>query len=408
MDELDVRSVAVGDLTLDPRNARKHSERNLAAIADSLATFGQRKPIVVSQDMVVIAGNGTVEAARRLGWERISVAVLPWTDPAKCMAYALADNRTAELAEWDGEVLAGQLVELQAAGWAVEGLGWSERDFNRMQPMPGVEEDEPPALPAEPVSQVGDVWVLGRHRLLVGDATDAAAVEPVAGQCDVLWTDPPYGVEYVGKTRAELTIRNDTVGGLLALLRGAFATATLCLKPGSPVYVAYATSSTLQFWGAFEEAGWDLRQELVWVKDQMVLGHADYHWRHEPILYGYVPGTARRGRGSTGWFGDDAQTTVLEVPRPRANDVHPTMKPVELVARCLVNSTPVDGTVLDLFGGSGSTLMAAEQTGRSARLVELDPRYADVICARWQAHSGSLPVHESTGREVDVAGRFGG
>lgn len=408
MDELDVRLVALDDLTLDPRNARKHSPRNLAAIAESLEAFGQRKPIVVSQDMVVVAGNGTVEAARQLGWSQISVAVLPWTDPDKCMAYALADNRTAELAEWDGEVLAGQLVELQAAGWGLDGLGWSAREFNRLQPIPGVSEDEPPAPPAEPVSTVGDVWVLGRHRLLVGDSTNAALVEEVLGQSDALWTDPPYGVEYVGKTRRELTIQNDTVGGLLELLRGAFTTATLCLRPGAPVYVAYATRSTLQFWAAFEEAGWHLRQQLVWVKDQMVMGHDDYHWRHEPILYGYVPGEGRRGRGGAGWFGDDAQTTVLEVSRPRANDVHPTMKPVELVARCLVNSTPADGTVLDLFGGSGSTLMAAEQTGRAARIVELDPRYADVIAARWQTHTGQLPVHEPSGRKVDVAGGHGG
>jgi len=248
MGELDVRVVALEALTLDPSNARKHSERNLDAIAGSLREFGQRKPIVVSQDMVVVAGNGTVVAARRLGWESIAVAVLPWADPVKCMAYALADNRTAELAEWDGEVLAGQLVELQAAGWEVEGLGWSARDFNRMQPLPGVEEDVPPAPPVVPVSVLGDVWVLGAHRLLVGDATDADAVLEVAGECDVLWTDPPYGVEYVGKTRAELTIRNDTVGGLGALLEGAFRTASLCLRPGAAVYVAYATSSTLQFW----------------------------------------------------------------------------------------------------------------------------------------------------------------
>lgn len=400
MDELDVRLVALDALTLDPNNARKHSDRNLDAIASSLEEFGQRKPIVVSQDMVVVAGNGTVVAARRLGWQSIAVAVLPWTDPVKCMAYALADNRTAELAEWDGEVLAGQLVELQAAGWQVAGLGWSERDWNRMQPGPVVEEDVPPPLPVEPVSVLGDVWELGAHRLLVADATDAGTVPAVVGQCDVLWTDPPYGVEYVGKTREELTIRNDTVGGLGPLLAGAFRTASLCLRPGAAVYVAYATSTTLQFWGAFEDAGWDVRQQLVWVKDQMVLGRSDYHWRHEPILYGYVPGDGRRGRGSSGWFGDDSQTTVLEVARPRANDVHPTMKPVELVARCLVNSTPVGGTVLDLFGGAGSTLMAAEQTGRVARLVELDPRYADVIAARWQAHTGSLPIR--AGVEVDV------
>lgn len=408
MDELDVRLVSIDDVSLDLRNARKHSARNLAAIAESLSAFGQRKPIVVSQDMVVVAGNGTVAAARQLGWTQLSVAVLPWSDPAKCMAYALADNRTAELAEWDGEVLAGQLLELEAAGWGVDGLGWSARDFNRLQGMAGIVEDEPPAPPVEPVSVLGDVWLLGGHRLLVGDATDAMAVSEMAGECDLLWTDPPYGVEYVGKTRAELTIRNDTIGGLDDLLRGAFGTATLCLRPGSAVYVAYATSTTMQFWSAFEQAGWDLRQQLVWVKDQLVMGRSDYHWRHEPILYGYVPGEGRRGRGSAGWFGDDAQTTVIEVARPRANDVHPTMKPVELVARCLVNSTPRDGVVLDLFGGSGSTLMAAEQTGRSARLVELDPRYADVICARWQQHTGLLPVNQATGQEVDVVGAMSG
>jgi site-specific DNA-methyltransferase (adenine-specific) len=247
--------------------------------------------------------------------------------------------------------------------------------------------------------------LLGPHRVLCGDSTDITAVEAMldGDRCHIMWTDPPYGVDYVGKTKQALTIRNDGAGDLPELLAGAFAVATAALRSGAPVYVCHAPGPlATTFAEAFTTAGWSLRQNLVWVKDIMVLGHSDYHYRHEPILYGFTPGgEGRRGRGGDAWFGDNAQTSVLEVPKPPRSGDHPTMKPVELITRCLANSCPPRGLVFEPFGGSGSTLIAAHQHGAQARVVELDPRYADVICRRYQEHTGTLPVLLSTGDEHD-------
>ena len=228
------------------------------------------------------------------------------------------------------------------------------------------------------------MYRLGPHRLLVGDATDMAAVEELldGDRCDCMWTDPPYGVNYTGKTQDALTIRNDGADDLPGLLAGAFAAATAALKPGSAVYVASPPGPlNMTFAEAFIKAGWLFRQNLVWVKDVMVLGHSDYHYRHEPILYGYTDGgDGRRGRGGDGWYGDHSQTSVFEIPNPGRSEDHPTMKPVELVSRCLANSCPPRGLVYEPFGGSGTTLIAAHQLKLRAAAVELDPRYADVIC----------------------------
>lgn len=221
-------------------------------------------------------------------------------------------------------------------------------------------------------------------------------------RADCMWTDPPYGVSYVGKTKDALTIENDGGESLDDLLAGAFSVATVVLKPGSPFYVAHADTARTLFEQAARQAGWTVRQNLVWVKDVMVLGHSDYHWRHEPILYGFTAGGGgRKGRGGEHWFGGNNATTVLEFPKPSRSSEHPTMKPVELVEACLANSCPTGGVVYEPFGGSGSTLISADQLGMRARVVELDPRYADVICRRWQNRSSVPPVLASTGRAHD-------
>lgn len=262
--------------------------------------------------------------------------------------------------------------------------------------------------------------MLGPHRVMCGDSTSQAHVGRLmdADRAEILWTDPPYGVEYVGGTG--LTIQNDDAEGLPALLRDAFARASEVLTPGAAIYVAHPEAELgIVFGVAFLAAGWRLHQSLVWVKDSMVLGHSDYHYRHEAVMfgsapgrskrgkkhegifYGYAPGGGRRGRGGEGWHGNNSQTTVLEIPRPKRSLEHPTMKPVELVARCLLNSSRPGDIVLDLFGGSGSTLIAAHTQLRVARLMELDPVYVDVICRRWQEFTGELPVLEATGEPHD-------
>ena len=222
-------------------------------------------------------------------------------------------------------------------------------------------------------------------------------------RCDCMWTDPPYGVEYVGKTKNALTIRNDGAADLAGLLAGAWAVATAALKPGAAFYIAHPAGALYRTFGeSIVQAGWIYRQGLVWVKNTMILGHSDYHFRHEPVMFGYTDGSAgRRGRGGAGWYGDDSQTSVFMIDKPPRSEEHPTMKPVALVTAMLANSCPPGGLVYEPFGGSGSTLIAAHGLNQVARVVELDPAYCDVICRRYQEHAGTKPVLQATGQPHD-------
>lgn len=409
----------------DSRNARKHGKKNLAAIAASLEQFGQRRAAVVRSDGTVLAGNGMLEAARSLGWSELSVTVVPdgWSDE-EARAYALADNRTGELAEWDAKVLGDHLKDLQGAGWDVAAFGFDEPD-----PMV-VDDDVPPLDETSTRSALGDVWLLGEHRMVVGDATDLDAVmEATQGQVDAVWTDPPYGVAYVGGSG--LRIKNDDLDGdaLFDLLVGAFSNIAGVLRPGGPFYVC-SPSGQLEtvFRLALQRSGLGIRQGLIWAKDAFVLGRADYHGRHETVLYGWQHGAmppalpvmfpvepgAKDKRlpeadalflpdhetvlygwadgAAHHWAGGRKQSSVWQYDRPRSSKDHPTMKPVPLVARGVVNSCPRGGLVFDPFGGSGSTMAACEQTGRRSASIELDPQYADVIIRRWEALSGGVAV----------------
>ncbi|MDP9367346.1 MAG: hypothetical protein M3Q03_03555, partial [Chloroflexota bacterium] len=401
--EQDLEVAALSSLTPDPRNARKHSDRNLAQIEAALREVGTGRSIVVDEAGVILAGNATVQAAMHAGLTRVRLIEADGTDlvavrrtnltPEQKRRLALFDNRAAELAEWDTEVLASLADELDLSDlWEPDELADLLAQAEESPPDLLGDPDEVPPLPADPISQPGDLWLLGKHRLLCGDATKAQDVQRLmAGEiATCLWTDPPYGVNYQGGTPDALTIANDNPDGLEGLLRSAFAHVAEVLLPGAPFYVAHpAGPLSLVFGQVVTELGWRLRQTLVCVKDGLVLGHADYHYRHEPILYGYLPGgTGRRGRGGKGWFGDDAQTSVFEIPRPKASPDHPTSKPVALITAMLANSTRPGDLVLDPFGGSGSTLVACEQLGRQARLLELDPKYGDVVVRRWEDLTG--------------------
>jgi site-specific DNA-methyltransferase (adenine-specific) len=383
MTNLRIENVSISSLSFDSTNARKHDQKNLAAIEGSLKLFGQRKPIVVTAGNVVVAGNGTLEAAKSLGWSEIDVVRIPidWT-PEMVKAYALADNRTAELAEWDAKVLADQLVELDAVGWDVAEFG-----FEPINPVGDVLDDEPLSFDAvETRCQKGDLWILGEHKLICGDSLDLSVMDKLMQneKADIVWTDPPYGVDYVGKTKDALKIENDNVtfDQLETFLRDAFKNIYQATKPGACWYVA-APSGNLFL--AFAKPLSELevwRHTLVWVKDTLVMGRADYHYRHESIFYGWTPGAAHQEPP------DRKQDTVWEIPRPKANREHPTMKPLELIAKALKNSAKIHQIVLDSFGGSGSTLIAAEQLKMKARIIELDPKYCDVIIDRWERLTG--------------------
>jgi DNA modification methylase len=382
--------VAIAELFLDPNNARKHSQRNLDAIAASLVRFGQRKPLVVHRG-VVLAGNGTLEAARSIGWTEIEVSAVPddWDDDT-AKAYALADNRSAELAEWDESELAKQILELDDKGWDIQELGF---EMPQVIESEAIDEDDVPEAPAEPNTKLGDVYQLGKHRLVCGDSTDVTVLDKLLGEekVDLVWTDPPYGVAVNKVSSVEeakrlhrrtdgLMIENDELNHdeLLDFLRQAFNAILTATKPGACWYVASPPGNLFQCFSIpLTEIGvW--KHTLVWVKDSLVMGRADYHYRHESIFYGWTPGAAHQTPP------DRKQDTVWEVKRPKVNKEHPTMKPVELIERAIQNSSLAGQLVLDTFGGSGSTLIACEQTKRVARLVELDPKYCDVIVKRWE------------------------
>ena len=313
----------------------------------------------------------------------------------------LADNRTAELASYDEQALAGLLAEMDD----LEGTGWDQAAVDELldslEPDRAGEDTEPIAPPVEPRTQPGDLWLLDGHRLLCGDATVVQDVRTLlgGGVAEMMWTDPPYGVDYTGKTQRALKIDNDAAPGLPDLLHGAFALATDALTPGAPIYVAHPPGArSLDFTQAFVGAGWRVHQGLVWAKNTIVLGHSDYHYAHEPILYGYTPGPGRPGRGKhagSHWYGDNSQSSLLTYDKPPASTEHPTAKPVGLVEQCVVNSSRPGATVYDPFAGSGSTLIACENLHRRCYAMEIDPGYADVIVDRWERHTGQTATREA-------------
>jgi site-specific DNA-methyltransferase (adenine-specific) len=387
-DTLTALAVPVASLRPYGRNPRRG---DVGAIRASLEAHGQYRPIVARVGSgEVLAGNHTLAAAVELGWQEVAATFVD-VDDDEAARIVLVDNRTADLGVYDDE----QLAELLGSLSELDGTGWEPIDLDRMLAQleqPGVDTDPVP-LPAEPTTRLGDLWVLGDHRLLCGDTTDGAVATVVAGETvEVLWTDHQKGVDYVGKTADALTITNDQRVGLSGLLTAAFAAVDEVLAAGGRFYCAGpAGPQGLVFRQALVDVGWRLHQVLVWAKDVFVLGHSDYHYQHEDVLYGFKPGPGRPGRGrhdGSRWYGDHAASTLFTVDRPKRSSEHPTMKPVELIARQLINSSVSGDAVLDPFCGAGSTLIACENLGRRCYAVELDPRYVDVIVDRWQRHTG--------------------
>jgi len=383
---IEYATVPLADLRLHPDNPRLG---DVEAIAESLDHHGQYKPVVVSRATgEVLCGNHTLLAAQRRGWQKLRVAFVD-VDADQARRILLVDNRSSDVAGYDDEALADLLARTKG----LEGTGYDEAALGELLDSLALDpvDDEPPPVPEDPETRPGELVRLGDHRLLCGDARHSEGYARLLDgeRAELLWTDPPFGVSYEGKTKAALRIEGDGAAGLESLLSESFGAADSVLAPGARLYIAHpAGELSLAFGQAFVAQGWRLRQTLVWVKDQFVLGRSDYHYRHEPIIYGHKPADGRIGRGAAGWYGDNAQDSVLEVPRPRASREHPTMKPPELVERCLRNSTRRGDLVLDPFGGSGSTLVACESTGRAARLIELDPGYCDVVVARWEVLTG--------------------
>ena len=426
---------AVSALKPYEKNARTHSAEQVEQIARSIKEFGFTNPLLIDEQDRVIAGHGRLQAARALQMFDVPVIVLAHLTDAQRRALILADNKIALNSGWDLKLLSDELADLKLEGYDLTLTGFSLEEIDNLTPVvvDETDPDDAPDLPEEPRSKPGDVYVLGAHRLVCGDSTSMDNMDKLLrGELvDIVWTDPPYNVAYETKAGK---IANDDLSDkeFRDFLLGAYSCAFASMKPGAAIYVAHADTEGLNFRATFTAAGFKLSGCLIWRKDSLVLGRSDYQWQHEPILYGWKPGSRHRwygGRklttmidldqdrmpfkrrddgkyeirlGDTVMVIDGAATieelvpSVINEPKPKRSDGHPTMKPVALIERMLRNSARPGDIVLDLFGGSGSTLMAAERLGMCARLSELDPRYCDVIVERWENYTGRKAVLEVT------------
>lgn len=381
---------APDQLVANPLNWRIHPQAQQKALRGSLETVGWVQQVLVNQRTGnLVDGHARVEEALSRGEPTVPVLYVDLDPEEEALVLATLDP-IAAMAATDEAKLRELLADL-----TVDDAGLSAMLDKLAPPEPKVgltDPDDVPDLGEKSNIQPGDLFALGDHRLMCGDSTDADALARlVAGKADCLWTDPPYGVSYVGKTADALTLQNDD-GDTTALVRAAFEAARTVVAPRAPFYCAGPAGRHIaDIPQAIIAAGWQFHQELVWVKDVFVLGHSDYHFQHEPIFYGYAPGEGRPGRGAhdgTRWFGDHKQTSILNFDRPKRSTEHPTMKPESLVEHCLANSTRPGDLVLDLFLGSGTTLIASERIGRRCRGMEIDPRYVAVAIERWEKFTG--------------------
>ena len=389
------------------RNARTHSEEQVAQIAASIAEFGFTNPILAGADGVIVAGHGRLAAAHKLGLALVPVVVLEHLSPTQRRALVIADNRIAENAGWDDAMLRIELTTLQDDDFDVSLTGFdadaladllADEDGNGDGE---TDDDAVPEITETPVSRPGDVWLLGGHRLLCGDSTKAECFEQLlqGEQVDMVFTDPPYNVNYANTAKDKMrgtnrAILNDNLGdGFYDFLLAALTPTIANCRGG--IYVAMSSSELDVLQSAFREAGGKWSTFVIWAKNTFTLGRSDYQRQYEPILYGWPEGATRH------WCGDRNQSDVWQIKKPHKNDLHPTMKPVELVERAIRNSSRPGNVVLDPFGGSGTTLIAAEKSGRLARLIELDPKYVDVIVRRWQDWTGKQATRESDGVVFD-------
>ncbi|MDD3182651.1 MAG: site-specific DNA-methyltransferase [Alphaproteobacteria bacterium] len=376
------------------RNPRTHSQEQVNQIAASIVEFGFLNPILVDTSSGIIAGHGRLQAAKTLDLKQVPVVVLDHLSEEQKRAYVIADNKLALNAGWDEDMLRKEMEDLAASGFDLPVIGFSDDELAEL--LEGTndgeghtDEDAVPEDPAEPKTKPGDLYVLGNHRLLCGDSTVLDDVERVldGALADMVFTDPPYNVDYGNTAKDKMRgtdrrIMNDNLGdGFEAFLYDACVNMIAVCK--GAIYICMSSSELHTLQKAFVSAGGKWSTFVIWAKNTFTLGRADYQRQYEPILYGWKQGADHF------WSGARNQGDVWFVNKPTKNDLHPTMKPVELVERAVRNSSKSRDIVLDCFGGSGSTLIACEKTGRQARLIELDPKYCDVIVKRWEDFTGN-------------------
>jgi DNA modification methylase len=433
------------DLLEPYKNNPRNNKEAVDKVASSIKEFGFKNPIIIDQDNVIIAGHTRYLAAKKLGFSEVPVIKVKDLSPEQVKAFRIADNKTSEFAEWDFGTLSDEFRLLEDMGYDLGLTAFNDDEINEIMDNVEITSDEVVEddfdidnnIPENPTVVKGQIWQLGRHRLMCGDSTSISDLMLLMGgkRADMVFTDPPYNVAYVGKTKDALVIENDSMsdGNFYQFLYDVYEAMFEVTIEGGPIYVCHADSEGVNFRSALKDTGWELKQCLIWVKNVFVMGRQDHHWKHEPILYGWKPGAAHK------WYGgrnkstilqsgnviavnkvhdgfeltfdtgeqniklkvpsyellseiDDSMTTTWYFDKPMRNAEHPTMKPIGIPARAIKNSSRFGDNVLDTFGGSGSTLMAAEQTNRNAFLMELDPKYVDVIIKRWEEYTGEKAV----------------
>lgn len=413
---MDIKTVKVEDIIPYARNQKKHDQRQIDNVAESIREFGIVQPVVLDKDNNIIIGHCRILACKQLGIKEVPVVKLEDLTPEEANKLRLLDNKLNE-SDWDYDILAEDIPTLDFSQFDID-WGLNDEEEEEVE----VEEVEVPAA-VEPRVKAGQVWLLGDHKLICGDSTDADTINKLTAgeQVDLLLTDPPYNVAYEGKTEEALKIKNDTWKSeedFKEFLTKAFLIAYNSMKPGAVFYIWHAQMQAHNFIAACKEAALDIKQTLIWNKNYLVLGHSDYQWKHEPCLYGWKEGAAHYfidDRSQTTVFedvrpnihkmkkeelvkllediySDKISTTIINEDKPQTSYEHPTMKPIKLLARQIKNSTRPGEIVLDLFGGSGSTLIACDQLGRKCLMCELDPHYCDVIITRWEKLTGEEAV----------------
>lgn len=420
---MQIEKVKIADLLEYKNNAKEHPQWQIEQIVESIEKFGFNDPIAIDENNTIIEGHGRLYALQEMGAEEVECIRLSHLSENEKKAYILAHNKLTMNTDFDADLLAQELGE-------IEGIDMSSFGF-LMDPLIEVVEDdfddEAAIEQPEPIAKVGDVYQLGEHFLMCGDSTDFIAVKKLCGEAlmDLLVTDPPYNVAYEGKTEDALTIVNDNMDDVKfrEFLKDAFACADGVMRPGAAFYIWHADLEGFNFRGACRDIGWTVRQCLIWNKNQMVLGRQDYQWKHEPCLYGWKDGAAHYfvdDRNLLTVLEDESElkkmskaelinfileiqdqtaTTVINEVKPSRNGLHPTMKPLRLIERLVRNSSKKGENVLDLFNGSGSTLMVCEQLGRRYFGMELDPRYVDATIERWEEFTGKKAVKISSNNQ---------
>ena len=390
MDTVKLEQVPIDKLVPYARNARTHSKEQIAQLRASLREFGFVSPAVIDSKYNILVGHGRVQAAREEGYKTIPCVFAENLTDAQKRAYILADNQLALNAGWDEEMLSVELSDLKDESFDLSLLGFDEKDLEKLMAGPddgGAQDDDfdlSAALEKASFVEKGDLWTVGKHRLLCGDATSPEDVERLMGgkTANLILTDPPYGVSF--KASDGLTIENDSLKGdeFYKFLLSAFTNMAAHLEKGGAAYVFHADTEGLNFRKAFIDAGFHLAGVCIWVKNSLVLGRSDYQWQHEPILYGFLQ------NGKHSWYAGRSETTIWNFNKPKRNKDHPTSKPLDLLSYPIKNSSQENAIVLDTFGGSGSTMMACEQMNRICYMSELDPKYASVILRRYVEDTG--------------------